>query len=566
MHDSEVHRSLVATAASLKSCLRSVSNAVAVHSTSDAVKFVSAVRRGAESAAQALERLEGLSVQTQRLPLETSKRLIEVNLPEQIQTLLDASDPAASWASEGDLVSLPAVLHPAWQPLQQCIIHAFSCISLLSDVAGKACARSLDPLLVLEQLAGQDFAGRCSQYMQRQQQTLLAQTSAVALSESAREDIASVVAAFAGFYGPLAAVTDAQPGLEHVQLQLMAALCSTKFLPAACQLLLSACACTPAAVDDGVGAPSQSLSALCQQAGHDLLTLALLLSGDSTVTSWYAQEQPGAATAAAGNSSSSQENVSSSSSAGGAAESTRQSMSPGTIEGRELLRSSLVQQLSASTVLQFLEERLYHAGRDMSFLGMAPELARIPLLPGRSVPDSSFDLLAAALRVLRCWRALLRCSPVIRPQLASAPDLCLLLLGVLGSAAAESARAATSDRQSLRGRVCKVGVECLQLLCAYLPPMLVQQLLPGAVAALGKVVAAAPQYWAARKHSVKSVELPYSGQIRCVEKSTGDTMKRMNVAAELALDVLQTMVLARMRARAASGYGGASTPGPCDGE
>jgi hypothetical protein len=43
-------------------------------------------------------------------------------------------------------------------------------------------------------------------------------------------------------------------------------------------------------------------------------------------------------------------------------------------------------------------------------------------------------------------------------------------------------------------------------------------------------------------------------------------MKRLNEAAELALDVLQMMVLAQMRARAASGYGGCSTPGPCDGE
>eukprot|EP00775_Hariotina_reticulata_P008895 gene8895-9072_t len=174
--------------------------------------------------------------------------------------------------------------------------------------------------------------------------------------------------------------------------------------------------------------------------------------------------------------------------------------------------------------------------------GQAAEATQqIRLLPGKCAPADQ-DVLAAMLRALRCWRALL-----VGPAGPSLPIVSSagveLLLDVLKGIVAESIRASSSEREALRGRLMRVAVHCLQLLCGYVSPDLLALQLRNLTAALAGVVGSAGAFFDANKRAVKSAELPFTGQVRCVDRATGDMMVRHMMAAQSALAVLLQLVV-----------------------
>ncbi|WIA14201.1 hypothetical protein OEZ85_002740 [Tetradesmus obliquus] len=119
-----------------------------------------------------------------------------------------------------------------------------------------------------------------------------------------------------------------------------------------------------------------------------------------------------------------------------------------------------------------------------------------------------------------------------------------LMLAVLNGALAESIKDGSSERQALRGRLVRVAVHCLQLLCGCVGPEVLGEQLHGLTSALSSVVSAGGAYWDAHKRVIKSADLPYTGQVRCVDKGTGDMLVRYTMAAQGALVVLRQLLAA----------------------
>jgi hypothetical protein len=469
-----------------------------------------------------------------------SRRLVEVELPELLQQLLASCSPSSPWPQAGSPDMLPALAHPCWEGTQQLIADVFEVLGLLCGVAVRACTRSADPLMVLLQLASPKVMAACTTYMQQLWQAHEEDAAAgqqAGGGTAASHAFAGAVAAFSGCYSLLAAAVDAQQGLKQLESQLAGSLCSTGFLPVAVQLLLAATSAP------GVQSSSDALQLHCQRAGWQLLTLALFLSGGdiaispNSVEVRIGQHIPSSVLAARMR----QEAAAPASAGVGAAVAAAAAASAATAAAKEeatgVPLAAMQEQLLAPQVLLFLQERLYHAVKEMRgnsdggsscLAGVArpssPELLAaataggpqeqqpLPLLPGRCVPDDQ-DVLAAALRTLRCWRALLASPSGPCLPLASSRGVALLL-AVLNGALAESIKDGSSERQALRGRLVRAAVHCLQLLCGCVGPEVLGEQLHGLTSALSSVVSAGGAYWDAHKRVIKSADLPYTGQVR----------------------------------------------------
>jgi hypothetical protein len=278
------------------------------------------------------------------------------------------------------------------------------------------------------------------------------------------------------------------------------------YLPAAAALLLAA---------RGPDAPAK----VAQQGAHHLLTIALLLSGDSLLTAWHLDSPT---TAAA--------NTAAAAEAAAAAASGSQ---------------PLCEQLVAAPVLEFLEERLYHAALELHCSSATPDLdASIRLLPGRAVLDGGMELQAAALRALRCWRAILRSGAAARARFAATPRTSQLLLAALSAVLADPVRAGSTDRQSLRSRVCKVCIDCLQMLTARLAPDALLAVLRPLLVDCTDMLVSVAQFVDVHKHAAKSSELPLSARLKTMDRGTADVVQRYCATAEQAVDIVQAVLRA----------------------
>ncbi|KAF8061288.1 hypothetical protein HT031_004378 [Scenedesmus sp. PABB004] len=613
MQDPSTHRELVAAVASLKSCLRSVLLALApapggapgANNSPPAGgappgapdRLAGALARAGQAAAALRRLLAAVSDQSLRLPLETSKRLVEVELPDLLASLLGVAGPGCAWpapapaggggaaAGPGAGAPLPALRHPAWPDVSGLIAEVFGVLHLLCDVAVRACRRSADPVMVLLQLASPRVVEACVAHMHALWAAHVGEQAAAAPADAgaavdagapaapggaapparrACEAFGGAVSAFSGVYAVLAAAVDAQAGLGELEAVLAGGLSASGFLPAAVQLLLAAAA-APGGEHD--------LAVHCQAGGWDLLTLALFLSGGDIAT---CPAGPSSADVRAG------QHIPSSVLAAhirqaedapraagkppGAAAAAAASASLAASEAAcGLPLGAMTAQLLAPPVLLFLEERLHHAVREMRGLcagapggssGALAALGRpgspaeaadsggevLPLLPGRCVPDDQ-DVLAAALRTLRVWRALLLGPAGPALPLVSGRGLGLLL-ALLRGALAESIKDGSAERQALRGRLVRVAVHCLQLVCGYVAPGTLRDALPDLTSALAGVVGAAGAFWDAHRRLIKSADLSFTGQVRCVDKATGDMLVRYSMAAASALLVLGQLLAA----------------------
>lgn len=579
MH-SHTHREIVAAVASLKSCLRSVILSVspppAAAASNPTTTSDSKIQGSVQRANDAVNKLEGLlsavADQTLRLPLETSKRLVDVGLPDLLQQLLNACQLNAAWpaptqatsdagtaaqvagstlepaaaAETGSNAGLaataaaiaPAALHPSWAAIQQLLQAVFSTLSVLTAVLIRACTRSHDPAIVLMQLASPAVMEAQVAYLQQLRQhaghlqnTAEADPLAASLAAVSLQYAPSCVAAFSSIYGLLAAATDAQAGLQELRQQLITSLCSTQLLPVAADLLLL----VPALMQPEQQQAAE-VQANCQAAGWSLLTLSLFVSGAGIsicpVNINPALVQPG------------QPLPSSMMAASIRADADEQAqpldLSAAFSSAAEPSAATLQEQLLAQPVLSLLQERLYHCVTELrgsygasstafaqkqKLLREAGSAHQLLLLPGRCCPADQ-DVLHAALRALRCWRALL-----MSPAASSLPLISgfgvQLLLTLLAGVLAEPIRAGSGEREALRGRVIRVAVHCLQLMCTRLDQELLFQHLPALTAALAGVVSSAGAYWDSNKRAVKSEALPYTGQVGVAETSGGITHMMM---------------------------------------
>jgi hypothetical protein len=504
MQEQIMHREVVAALASYKAALRSA--ALAFSQQQEPARLKSALERATTACAAAQKCLQ--TVSDQRLPLDTSRRLADIDLPALVQQLLQAAvdshlvegshaapaDSAEAAAAAAGTAPAPAAA--SWDDVQGCITECFECLALLAAVACRACTRSNDPLLVLEQLAAPGLANSSVAFMQHIMEVTTAADSVMR---------AAAVAAPCAYYGPFAAAVDAQGVLQPVRTQLSATLSSSMYLPAAAALLLAA---------RGPAAPAK----VAQQGAHHLLTIALLLSGDSLLTAWHLDSP----TTAAANT---------------AAEAAAAAAAGGS--------QPLCEQLVAQAVLEFLEERLYHAALELHCSSATPDLdASIRLLPGRAVLDGGMELQAAALRALRCWRAILRSGAAARARFAATPRTSQLLLAVLSAVLADPVRAGSTDRQSLRSRVCKVCIDCLQMLTARLAPDALLAVLRPLLVDCTDMLLSVAQFVDVHKHAAKSSELPLSARLKTMDRGTADVVQRYCATAEQAVDIVQAVLRA----------------------
>jgi len=563
MH-SHTHREIVAAVASLKSCLRSVILAVTPAQTAagqrpppSSDKIQGSVQRANDVVSKLQGLLSAVADQTLRLPLETSKRLVDVGLPDLLQQLLDVCQLSAAWPSAeaasdasnaapaatgvvgtpeaptpagpvllGGTACSPsstaaAALHPSWASVQQLLQAVFNTLAVLTSVLIRACTRSADPAMVLLQLASPSIMEAQVAYMQQLKQHASqlqglqdcssAPPDAIRLAQHSVQCAPACVAAFSCIYGLLAAATDAQTGLGELRQQLVSSLCSTQLLPVAAELLLLVPTCMPAEEQQ-----CPQVEANCQAAGWSLLTLSLFLSGTSTsiapTTISQACMQPG------------QPLPSSMMAASIRADGTEPlNLAAAFATAAEPSTAILQEQLLSPPVLSLLQERLQHCVAELhaGYSGsgstaaaqqhLVQDASSAPLLPGRCCSVDQ-DVLHAALRTLRCWRALLM-SPAAPSLLIVSTRGVQLLLALLGRSLAEPIRAGSSEREALRGRVIRVLVHCLQLLCSCLNQEVLAQQLPALTAALAGVVSTAGSYWDSNKRAVKSEALPYTGQV-----------------------------------------------------
>eukprot|EP00879_Flechtneria_rotunda_P013213 GHRR01013798.1.p1 GENE.GHRR01013798.1~~GHRR01013798.1.p1 ORF type:complete len:601 (+),score=261.64 GHRR01013798.1:382-2184(+) len=566
MQDPSTHRELVASVASLKSCIRSVVLVISPSAAGTAnagSKLQGSIERAADAAANLHRLLSAVADQTLSLPLETSRRLVDLGLPQSIQQLVVCCQPSSSWpdVQPDSTASVPALQHSSYTDVQQLVADVFQVLSLLSGVGIRACTRSTDPLMVLQQLVQPQIMAACTAYLQQLYEAQAADASKLQQGASVSHHIATILAAFSGLYSTMATGVDMQPGLQQLDRQLMGTLCSTGFVAAAVKLLLAAAS---SITSEEQQQPHQQDSTW-QQIGWHLLTLALFLSGGSSITATSTKHYGAEAVAGQQLSSSAlaaqirqqgQHLKASVPTAGCALGSAGAviSSSIGALDsaaGTALPFTAVQQQLMAPSVLLFLEERLLHAAIDIcglnssNFLKAAQPTAlqafsSAPVLPGQSVPEGQ-DAMLAALYALRCWRSLLEGPAAVELPVAT-PRGVQLFLAVLDGALAESIKPSSSEREGLRARVIRVAVHCLQLLLQQVSPGVLGQQLFLLTASLCRVVDAAGAYWSSHKQAVKSTDLPYTGQVRCVDKATGDMMVRYTMAAQEALILLQQLV------------------------
>lgn len=553
---SHTHREIVAAVASLKSCLRSVILAVSPPAatassnpptTSSNGKIQGSIQRASDAVSKLQGLLSAVADQTLRLPLETSKRLVDVGLPDLLQQLLVACQLNAAWPAPGqaptqastdavaapaDLsgpaageaatasvaTTAPAALHPSWVAAQQLLQDVFSTLAVLTSVLIRACTRSHDPAMVLMQLASPAVMEAQVAYLhQLKQHAVLATQAADAADSIASHSIQcapACVAAFTSIYGLLVTATDAQTGLDELRQQLVTSLCATQLLPVAAEVLLL----LPVIMQPEQQQTAQ-VQAECQAAGWSLLSLTLFLSGTgisiipATLCIQPGQPLPSSMLAA---------------SIRAEAEDPVQPLDLAAAFSAAVEPSvaAVREQLLSRPVLTFLQERLFHCITELrgsygsssttlaaqqKVLKEAAAARQLLLLPGRSTAAEQ-DVLHAALRVLRCWRTLL-----LGPAAHSLPLVggfgMQLLLTLLSGVLAEPIRAGSSEREALRGRVIRVAVHCLQLMCSCLSQDVLFQQLPALTAALAGVVSTAGAYWDSNRRAVKSEALPYTGQV-----------------------------------------------------
>jgi hypothetical protein len=416
--------------------------------------------------------------------------------------------------------------------VQQLLQAVFSTLSVLTSVLIRACTRSHEPAMVLMQLASPAVMEAQVTYLQQLRQhagqvqtnNSAADATEAELAAQSVQFAPACVAAFSSIYGLLAAATDAQSGLGELRQQLIASLCSTQLLPVAADLLLLV-----AAAMQPEQQQAHQVQVDCQAAGWSLLTLSLFVSGagisicpanPNPASIQPGQPVPSSMMAASIRADSSEQPQ---------AQAQPLDLAAAFAEAAEPPASTLQEQLLSEAVLSLLQERLFHCvtelrgsyGASSTTFAQKQKLLReagsthqllLLLLPGRCCPADQ-DVLHAALRALRCWRALLM-SPAA-PNLRFVSDFGVqLLLTLLAGVLAEPIRAGSSERESLRGRVIRVAVHCLQLMCSCLSQEVLFEQLPALTAALAGVVSTAGAYWDSNKRAVKSEALPYTGQVR----------------------------------------------------
>jgi hypothetical protein len=409
--------------------------------------------------------------------------------------------------------------------VQQLLQAVFSTLAVLTSVLIRACTRSHDPAMVLMQLASPGVMAAQVTYLQQlrqhaaQLQSSEGSETADPLAAQSIECAPACLAAFTAIYGLLAAATDAQTGLEELRLQLISSLCSTQLLPVAAELLLL----VPVTMQPEQQQEHQ-VQVDCQAAGWSLLTLALFTSG-AGISICPADMNPASIRPG--------QPVPSSLMAASIRADAADQPQPRPIDlvaafsaAAEPSAATLQQQLLSQPVLSLLQERLYHCvtelrgsygasstalAQQQKLLAQAGAPSQLLLLPGRCCPADQ-DVLHAVLRALRAWRALLT-GPAAQSLPLSTNFGVHLVLTLLAGVLAEPIRAGSSEREALRGRVIRVAVHCLQLMCSCLSHELLTQQLPALTAALAGVVGTAGAYWDSNRRAVKSEALPYTGQV-----------------------------------------------------
>jgi hypothetical protein len=644
--DARKHRELVASAASAKAALRALTAALAADEPAHAA---AAAAERAAAAVGTLRTLLGGALDAahgdglQRLPLDTSRRLVEVDLP-------------AAWGALLDAAPLPGAPDPLCPAVADVAAATADALGLLAATSLRACARATDPLRVLLQLAGSPLMAACT----RRLDSLRAAAEAADASSEAAADAARAAAALSAPYATMAAVAgghDPEHVFEELHSRLAASLGSTGFLAAACGALLTAASARPRARSSdgggGGGGSEDSAAALartCEQASENLLTVALFLSGadcagtaaaaagsDAPRTgvahmaaseahaaeraaeglpawgSWKPPaagdakppcscavplppgglsvalgaceregglvvaacddavpgdpESPGARAAcdaldasdsplgSAGLTPSRRGSAHSARGAGGCAA----CMDADGYSHDAPLPAMLVA-LSAPQALAFLEERAAHALRDSRVAADAvvmPAASAVApmLLPGRA-SSASNGAAVVALRVLVCWRALLRGgTAAVRSSLAAPGGAPTTLMAALlfaaapqqggGRAGAAGASAGLSF-DALGARCTVAAAECLlfavEHACSNAEGL--RALLPVVAGGAASAVLAAAGAWEKQQRLGRGQELAYSGQLKCSERSTGEALRCQCRAAAMAADAVCALLVA----------------------
>lgn len=313
-----LHREIVASVANLKCCLRALainlgaapSPASCTPTCISSAKAAAGANRAASAAASLKQLLCGARSDQvlQVLPPETSRRLVEINLPDSLQQLLAAITPGtAEWplppesstAQDGDTgasaaAAAPAVsaaaaplAHPLWPQLQLVVADCCECLSLLSVVALCAYAHNPDSMSVLHQIIGQPLMAASAEHLSALQQEMARATPAddmhacacdVTCAAAAARAAARMAAALVAPYSMIASAAGEQVAGPARKLhgQLAGSCISTGFLAAACGALVAAAGPLAAAHDAHV---DEGTAAACETASTGLLALLRIVAG-----------------------------------------------------------------------------------------------------------------------------------------------------------------------------------------------------------------------------------------------------------------------------------------------
>ncbi|GBF90438.1 hypothetical protein Rsub_03434 [Raphidocelis subcapitata] len=635
------HRELVASAASAKAALRALAAAAAQKPAQDAAAAAAAAERAA-AAVDAVRALLGGALDAangdglQRLPLDTSRRLVEIDLPAAWAALLDA---APLRGAAADVAAATA-----------------DALAMLAATALRACARATDPLDLLLQLAAAPLMAACA----RRLDGLRAAAEAAGVGSEAAAHAVRAAAALSAPYAVVAAVAGGHnPVFEELHSRLAASLGATGFLGAACSALLTAASARARSSDGSSGGSASSagddgaaaLTRACERASDNLLTLALFLSGADCAGAAAAAAGGGAPRTGAAPMAASEAHAEERAAEGlpawswkpsagseapapkapcscagplppgglsvalgacgravgnspaAACEALNGSDSPlgsaghtpprwGTAQhspraeagcagcaapgGHDALDEgydhdaplpAMLAALSAPAALAFLEERAAHALRDMPCGRAAADAAITPaaftaargLLPGRAsgAPNGAA---VVALRVLVCWRALLRGGmAAVRSALAAPGGVAPALMAALLFAAAPqqaggraSGAGAVAGSDALGARCTVAAGECLLFAVERVMASSgknaegLRALLPVVAGGAASAALAAAGAWERQQRLGRGQELPYSGQLKCAERGAGEALRCQCQAAGMAADAMYVLLSAQI--------------------
>lgn len=223
--------------------------------------------------------------------------------------------------------------------------------------------------------------------------------------------------------------------------------------------------------------------------------------------------------------------------------------------------SAALAALAAPDVLAFLEERLHRSLLETnrsaceSALAACGRAAPSTPLPGCAAPGPDGPR-GAALCLLRCWRALLRggrrdARIALADPRGRTPALLSAAMAVFASqAGGRTSTWSWSPTEEANMRCMVAAEECLidavavTRSCPAGGGDALRRLLPAVCGASASAAATVAGAWDCQRRGARSrgAELPYSGQLKCLDRGTAGMLEHYCRAAHLSVDALRAML------------------------